>query len=263
MKIAIIQYAPRFGEVDENLDRLRSMVADVEADVFLFPELFSTGYLFKDKAELRSLAEPFLGGPTHRFLEGLARDKDAAVLGGFPELAGESLFNSAAFVLPDGNATLYRKIHLFSKEKLIFDPGDMPFRVVEFRGARLGIMICFDWIFPESYRTLALRGADVVCHISNLVLPYCQRASYAHAVSNRIFVAVANRVGTESRGGEELRFTGQSIVYSPSGDVLGELGDSEESVLTMEIDPFIAHDKRITEQNDVIADRRPEFYETE
>lgn len=262
MRIAIIQYAPRFGEVEENLDRLRSMVADIEADIFLFPELFSTGYFFKDKAELRSLAEPFLGGPTRRFLENLARDKNAAALGGFPELAGERLFNSAAFVFPDGNATLYRKIHLFSEEKFLFDPGNTPFRVVEFRGARLGIMICFDWIFPESYRTLALRGADIVCQIANLVLPYCQKASYAHAVSNRIFVAVVNRVGTESRGDDSLRFTGQSIVYSPSGDLLGELGDSEESVLTVEITPEIARDKRVTEQNDVIADRRPEFYET-
>ncbi len=262
MRIALVQYAPHFGEVEENFDRLRSMLANIEADVFIFPELFSTGYLFKDKDELRTFAEPFPDGKTHRFLAEIANDKDAAAMGGFPESAGDKIYNSSAFVLPNGDSTLYRKIHLFSEEKSIFEPGDLPFKIVEFKGARFGSMICFDWIFPESYRTLAIRGADIICHMSNLVLPYCQMASYAHAVSNRVFIAVANRIGVETHGGNSLKFTGESIVYSPKGDVLGELGDSDEAVLVVDIAPELARDKMVTATNDVIKDRRPEFYET-
>ena len=93
-------------------------------------------------------------------------------------------------------------------------------------------------------------------------MPYCQKASYAHAVSNRVFIAVVNRIGEESRGGDSLRFTGRSIVYSPSGEVLGELGDSEETVLSIDIAPELARNKMVTATNDVLKDRRPEFYET-
>lgn len=261
MKIGILQHKPEFGEVEGNLAKINRMLSGVDADIVLLPELFATGYVFKDKDELLLYAEPFPGGRTHEALREIARKLDAAVFGSFPEIVGDNIYNSAVFVEPSGETRLYRKIHLFDREKSFFTPGDLPFEVFEFRGARIGMMICFDWIFPESYRTLALKGADIILHCSNLVLPFCQRATYAHAVSNRVFIAMANRIGMENRASVECTFTGGSIMYSPSGEVLIEMGKTEETVTVVDIDPAKAREKSVTAHNDVIQDRRPRFYE--
>ncbi|HDR91076.1 MAG TPA: beta-ureidopropionase [candidate division Zixibacteria bacterium] len=261
MKVAILQYYPEFGEVEKNLGRVANLTADVEADLFVLPELFATGYLFEDKNELSRYAETPGEGIIHKFLRKLAIDKNAAFIGGYPEVDGGKYYNSAIFVPPKGEIYNYRKIHLFDREKTMFEPGDRAFEVIEFRDVKLGIMICFDWIFPESYRTLALRGADLICHCTNLVLPFCQKASYAHAVSNRIFIALSNRIGAEKRAGTELDFTGQSIAYSPKGQILAEFDSEDEAVKTFEIDPEEARAKFVTERNHVLQDRRPEFYE--
>ncbi len=261
MKLAILQYAPVFGDIEGNIAKVERMLSKTEADIFVLPELFATGYVFENKEELLELSEPFPGGRTHEAIKRIARESNSAIIAGFPERAEDVIYNSAMFVKPNGETHLYRKIHLFDREKLLFEPGDRLFEVHEFRGARIGTMICFDWIFPESYRVLALKGADIICHISNLVLPYCQRATYAHAVSNRVFIALSNRIGQENRAGKECRFTGKSVIYSPSGEILAELGGYEEKLAVAEIEPHEARNKMVTEHNDVIQDRRPRFYE--
>jgi len=122
---------------------------------------------------------------------------------------------------------------------------------------RVGILICFDWQFMESWRVLALRGADIVCHPSNLVLPgRAQRAVPLHAMLNRLFVITANRIG-EERG---LCFTGFSLVAGPSGEILASASPAGEEVHWVDCDPLQARDKQVTMRNDLIADRRPEFY---
>ncbi|MGC9315805.1 MAG: nitrilase-related carbon-nitrogen hydrolase [bacterium] len=261
MKVAIIQYYPEFGEVEKNLARVANLVSDIEADLFVLPELFATGYLFDDKNELAIYAEEAEEGITSSFLRKLAKDKNSAFIGGYPELDSGRYYNSAMFVPPEGEIRNYRKIHLFDREKTMFEPGNRAFEVIEYRDVKLGIIICFDWIFPESYRTLTLKGADLICHCTNLVLPYCQKASYAHAVSNRVFIALSNRIGAENRAGTELNFTGQSIAYSPKGQILAEFDSEEESVKMFEIAPEDARTKFVTERNHVLKDRRPEFYE--
>jgi len=120
--------------------------------------------------------------------------------------------------------------------------------------------ICFDWFFPESFRTLALKGADIIAHCSNLVMLSCQQADFVAAVQNRIFIATANRVGTEARETEALTFTGESVLGSPKGEYLLRGPKTEEAVLIAEIDPGLARSKRINALNDVFAERWPEFY---
>ncbi len=261
MKIAILQFAPEFGRVEKNLNTVAQMTADVKADLFVLPELFATGYIFKDKTELAGFAERPGKGLTGEFLAKLSENKDAAFIAGYPELADEGIYNSALFVTSDGELINYRKIHLFNREKTMFEPGDKPFDVVEYRGAKIGMMICFDWIFPESYRSLAIKGADIICHCSNIVLPYCQKATYAHAVSNRVFIVLSNRTGTEEHAGMKLTFTGQSIAYSPGGQILCDFDSTEQTVKTIDIDPRAARTKFVTERNHVINDRRPHLYE--
>jgi len=105
-----------------------------------------------------------------------------------------------------------------------------------------------------------LQGTQVILHSTNLVLPYCQMASFARAVENRMFIVLANRTGTESTDGNELNFTGGSIIYSPNGEILIQSSDSESAVEIVEIDPDDAVDKNVTGRNNLITDRRPEFY---
>jgi len=117
-------------------------------------------------------------------------------------------------------------------------------------------MICFDWFFPEVARILALKGAQAICHPSNLILPYCQKALLAAAVQNRVFIVTANRVGTE-RG---VKFTGLSQIIDPNMKVLARSGRNEEEVKTVEIDPHVADSKKINKYNDLRLDRRVDLY---
>jgi len=122
-------------------------------------------------------------------------------------------------------------------------------------------MICFDWIFPEAARTLALKGADIICHPSNLVLPYCQTAMVTRCLENHVFAITANRIGTEQRGVRTLTFTGGSQVTDTKGKILHRASTDREEVAVIEIDPQLAQDKHATANNHIFNDRRPEMYE--
>ncbi len=138
------------------------------------------------------------------------------VVVGLPEQVGNQCYNSAILVGPTGFIGLYRKAHLFFEETLFFSPGNTGLEVWDIGMAKVGVLICFDWIYPEAARTLALKGADVLAHPSNLVLPHCPDAMVTRCLENRVFSVTANRVGQESRGGKQpLTFIGKSEVVSP------------------------------------------------
>lgn len=259
MRIALIQNKPVFGKKKDNLDALIALMESERAELYVLPELAFSGYQFVSVQEAQALAED-RGGPGLELLRQTAKRLDACVVFGFPEKAGDKLYNSSLAFLPDGREYLYRKTHLFYKEKLFFSPGDTGFTLFEFKGARVGMAICFDWFFPESFRTLALRGADIIAHCSNLVMPYCQQADYAAAVQNRVFIATANRVGQEERDGEALTFTGESVLVSPKGEYLARGPREDEAALVVDIDPLAARDKALNPWNSAFGDRRLEQY---
>jgi predicted amidohydrolase len=260
MRAGVVQFQPEFGYINRNIEKLLSMIASEEADLFVLPELDLSGYVFESRAEALSLSQT-PGGDELESVAVLARDRGATIVLGFAERAGERLYNSSIMISPDGMTSVYRKVQLFCDEKRVFDPGDRPPAVVDIGGVRLGMMICFDWIFPEIARTLALKGADILCHSANLVLPFCQDAMVTRCIENRIFALTANRVGTERRAGQELTFTGRSQVVTPRGEILTRADVVGEGVFIVEIDPMLARNKAITDVNDVLGDRRPELYE--
>ncbi len=260
MRIGYVQNDPVYGEPAANLRAVEAAMGDSRADLWILPELFASGYLFGDRAESARLAEPVPDGPTAQGLLRIARERGCALIAGFPERAGGRVHNAAIAVDATGVRTVYRKVHLFNREKEWFDPGDSPFPVLDLAGARVGIMICWDWRFPEAARTLALAGAQVIAHPSNLVLPHCQAAMVTRALENRVFVATVNRIGRETRAGSDLTFTGGSRIVSPDGLVLSDAPARSASVDVIEIDPAAADDKRATAGNDLWTDRRPEFY---
>ena len=120
-------------------------------------------------------------------------------------------------------------------------------------------MICFDWRFPETARSLALLGADLIAHPSNLVLAHCPQAMITRCLENRVFAVTADRVGTEDRMGV-LKFIGQSQIVDPDGNILVRASETEEEVQIVEIDLEKARDKFLTPNNHIFKDRREDLY---
>jgi len=261
MRIGVAQTKPAFGERQANLDRALNLIARESADLWVLPELFATGYQFATQHEVLALGEPIPDGPTTSALALFSAEHACYIVAGLPERDGDRLFNSAVLVGPDGFLSCYRKAHLFYEEKLYFHPGDRPFSVMDLGDIRVGMMICFDHLFPESARSLALQGADLICHPANLVMPdLAQRTMAVRALENGVYTATANRVGSEYRTNESLTYTGQSQIVAPDGEILVRLSPDQLEVAVIEIDVDRARDKAITRQNDKLGDRRPDLY---
>jgi len=262
MRIGIVQSSPVFGEVESNLAGCFDLMSSYTADLWVLPELFATGYQFLNPAEAKELAEPVPSGKTTQALIARAKENECFVVAGLPEIDGDNVYNASVLVGPDGFLARYRKIHLFYEEKINFAPGNLPFAVVDIGIAKVGMMVCFDHLFPESARSLALQGADVIAHPANLVLPdLAQRTMSIRALENGVYTATANRVGTEARGDESLTYTGQSQVVGPDGVALVRLSQDQIEVAVVEIDIAVARNKAITKHNDKLGDRRPDLYQ--
>lgn len=258
MNIGFIQFAPVLGNLDATLESLSPLLDRAgKAELLVLPELANSGYAFRSLDEARHGAEEIGKGPFSTFLEERCRDRGIHIVAGINERAGNRIYNSAVLVGPEGVQGIYRKLHLFKDEKDFFSPGDLGLPVFRVGSRRIGMLICFDWIFPEVWRILALQDADIIAHPANLVLPeLAQRAVPVHALINRIFVVTANRTGSE-RG---LTFTGNSLVADPTGSVLVEGTASQDDVGIVDIQVGLARNKRVTDRNDVFQDRRPEQY---
>lgn len=263
MRITTVQFAPVRGDVAGNIATLDRMIDGVRTDLLVLPELASTGYFFTDRRELLNLVDT-----SDRDLFIAWSRKAALAVGGMvvagvvERTAGDRLFNSAAIALPDGGLHIYRKAHLFYKESMVFDRGDSGFFVVEWEGARIGVMICYDWRFPEAARTLALAGADVIAHPSNLVAAPALWGPVmsTRAFENRVICATANRCGAETLAGEVLEFTGESRIIGSNGDLLAMSAPDGESILEVEVDHLATRRKSFNPFNDIFGDRRPDLY---
>ena len=261
LKLAVVQFSPEFNRKRNNLDRIERLTEGLDADIIVLPELCTTGYFFLSREETAKAAEP-ADGPTARFFQEMAQRHNAIVVAGFAECDGDKLFNAALIARPEALPRVYRKIHLFYKEKFCFDPGDREFFVVEdeTRDLRLGAMICYDFRFPEAARILTLLGADVIVCPSNLVTDAWHMVMAARAVENKVYVAVANRAGREKRNSEELVFTGRSTIFGYNGRELKTAGPEDDEILEVAISPSKTRDKAINPLNDLIKDRQPGYY---
>lgn len=272
MRIGLLQFAPRHLDVRANLDLIARVLRGASADLIVLPELCTTGYLFASRAEVARLSEPVPAGPTCEAMAAISRDAQTAIVWGMPEATGDRIFNSAVMVTPQGKFYVYHKAHLFVDEKDLFDRGDSPFPVFDLSfdnrhsnfelrvSAKVGLLVCFDHFFPEAARSLALRGAQIICHPSNLVLEYAHTNSITRAVENRVFWILANRTGSESIGDKTLAFNGRSQIVAPDGRLLGRVGPDTEELLIAEIDPAEALNKKVTPRNDLFLDRRTDLY---
>jgi predicted amidohydrolase len=262
IRLALVQFSPAFGNKAGNIERLLGMIAGQDADVFVLPELCTTGYFFQSREELAVMAEDVSGRSAELF-RSVAVQKRAWLIAGMAERHSDLFFNSVFVFSPDGSKPLvYRKSHLFYKESFVFEPGMTGFPVIHDRrkDVAIGIMLCYDWRFPEAARVLALDGADIIACPSNLVTDAWMKVMPARAIENKVFVAVANRAGSETRGGETLSFRGLSALYDPYGEFVVHADGQHDAVLTADIDQTAGRDKRFNSFNDIFRDRRPELY---
>jgi predicted amidohydrolase len=259
MRVGFLQLRVKFGEVKKNVKKAVTLLGKVSDATIVLPELFNTGYLFKNQAEVNSLAEPVLRGYTVSEMKKIAKKRNLNLIFGMAEKKSRVVYNSAVFVSSKGKIESYQKIHLFDREKLFFTPGKS-LKMIRTPEAKIGVMVCFDWIMPEVARSLALKGAGILAHPANLVLPWGQQAMKIRSIENRAFSITANRIGMERRGTLNLTFTGGSQIISPAGEVLVSAGDRSESLKVIEIDIAEADDKHVTPSNDIFADRIPRVY---
>jgi predicted amidohydrolase len=259
--IALLQFNPTRKNVEKNIQKIQQAMEGIKADLIVFPELSNSGYLYEKAEDLKPFSEENDGhGPFLSALIDLAKTINGVVVTGYAEKEGLKLYNSAIALSPQGPITNYRKTHLFDHEKMLFNPGDSGFKVFEWNSVKIGIMICFDWIFPEACRCLALQGAQIIAHPANLVLPYCKNAMVTRSIENRVFTITANRIGTEILGDMRLSFTGTSQVTDPSGAIRYRGPKDKATVHIMTIDPNEAINKNLNPQNNLFKDRRPEMY---
>jgi len=251
MNVGFVQINSKLLDVEGNVDKAFRLAGRRKTDLLVLPELFNIGYNFQTRRELAKVAEPIPQGPTTQAIKEFSKRNGTQVVAGIAERKGQSFYNSAIVVKNGKYLGTYRKVHLFFNEKKFFKPG-YEFKVF----GRIGVMICFDWFFPESARTLMLKGAEVIAHPSNLVLPHCPDSMKTRALENHVYVVTADRVGVE-RG---LRFIGQSQIVSPRGHVLYRASPTKEECIVRRIDLSLARDKAVTPKNNLLTDRMPLAY---
>jgi N-carbamoylputrescine amidase len=269
--IACLQMQPRFGDVAANVAHSLELIdaaAARGASLVILPELANTGYVFASREEALGLAEEIPNGSTVAAWAAAAQRHRLHLVAGICERSGQKLFNSAVVIGPAGYIGTFRKVHLWNEENLFFEPGDLGFPVFHTPIGRIGVAICYDGWFPETYRLCALQGADIVCVPTNWVpIPgqaegreaMANLLTMAAAHSNSLFVACADRVGTE-RG---QPFEGQSLIVSYTGwPVAGPASRESEEIVLAEVDLGEARRKRNWNAfNQVLRDRRTDVYD--
>ncbi len=268
MVIACAQTNPRFREIDYNLERMRQIVERTDADLIIFPELALTGYFFRNKEEAlpysRRLDSELVEVLTH-----LAAFSQKAIILGFLEQDGEHLYNSSLAIGANGAIVgHYRKVHRFHLEKSVFTSGNLGFPVFDVplragKSVRLGMMICYDWRFPEAARSLALKGAEVIAIPSNIVTTtgMLHRTLATRAFENKVIVAFADRIGTEHSGADKLIFRGESAIFNYTGESIAQAGGLFEEVAIGFVAPERTRNKSFSPLNDIFADRMPDQYQ--
>lgn len=259
LRTALLQSSGRLGDTADNLKALEeaaARAAQAGAGLLVTSEMFLTGYALEIE-DIARLAEP-ADGMSARAIGEIARRHGLAVLYGYPERDGETVYNAAQLVGPDGERLAnYRKTHLFGCfEQAAFTPGDTPVVQADLGGLRVGVMICYDVEFPENVRAHALAGTDLLLVPTAQMHPFqfvAEQLVPVRAFENQMYIAYVNRTGPEG----EFEFVGLSCLASPDGTTRARAGRGEELVFG-EADPELLRVSR--ETNPYLRDRRPGLY---
>ena len=268
--VAAVQMEPIIGSKNDNVRHSLELIeqaASAGAQLLVLPELCNSGYVFETREEAFELAESIPDGPSCQAWIDAAAKHHVYMVAGISEREGNALYNSSVLIGPEGFIGRFRKAHLWNKENLFFEPGNVGFPVFKTPIGRIGMFICYDGWFPESYRLCALQGADIICIPTNWVPIPGQDENreamanilvMAAAHTNSVYVAAADRVGVE-RG---QPFLGQSLIASYTGwPIGGPASSDQEEIIYAQVDLAEARAKRNwNEFNQVLRDRRTDTY---
>ena len=257
-KVATVQFEPTMFEKERNIARLIELceaAALAGARLIVTPEMGTTGYCWFDRTEVAPFVETIPGLTMDRFAA-LARKHDCYIVFGMPEVDGDGIyFNCAVLIGPDGVIGWHRKTHPYISEPKWASPGDLDHQVFDTPIGRIALLICMDIHFVETARLAALRGADVICHISNWLAERTPAPYWiSRAFENGCYVIESNRWGLE----RTVQFSGGSCVIAPDGTVTAVL-DSGDGFVLADIDLDAARARRVGGEA-VFAQRRPELY---
>lgn len=255
IKVSVGQLIPKLGDKTFNLRLMKKSIIEAHAhgsDLIVFPELFLTGYSVHNEVERLAETE---NGPILNQIKQLCQQYAIYVIFGFPEKRENGhYYISSALIDANGDLRgIYRKTHLFDKEKHAFTPGE-EFKVISTPLGNIGLMICFDIEFPEIARALKLKGADLIVVCNANMEPYGHYHyiyAKARAMENEIPVIVCNRLGREG----ELSFCGESMVIDAKGHGRLHMNQSV-SVQTVVLPLTIDRDPKLS----YIANRRSTLY---
>ncbi len=269
VKVAVVQFEPKLGEVSLNQDKIVELVGkafDQGARLVVAPEMANTGYIFESKEDAAQYAESVPGGPMVQALEKAAAGKNGYVVSGLMESDGDKLYNTAVLVGPEGYIGKYRKTHLWDVDKTFYEPGDLGFPVFDLPFARIGMCICYDQTFPEVSRIYAMQDVDIICSptswvvIPGLAIPEDPTWSYiarTQAQVNGLYMLCADRIGTE-RG---VTFGGSSCIVGLMGFLGGPASGDKEEILATELDIAAGRVKMLSAVNHLLNDRRTDLYD--
>jgi len=250
------------------------------ANILCTQELFRSQYFCQSEDhKFFELAEP-IPGPTTEVFQKLARDNEVVVVASLFEKRAAGLYHNTAVIIDADGQLLgrYRKMHIpddpLYLEKFYFTPGDLGFKALQTRYAKIGVLICWDQWYPEGARLTALQGAEILLYPTAIGWHPAEKAEFGaqqhmawetiqrgHAIANGCYVAVPNRIGHEKLAGDGIQFWGQSFVAGPSGEILAKAGVAEEGPMVVPVElkrvdvtrthwPFL-RDRRIDAYSDL------------
>lgn len=259
-----VQFDCRLAEPGRNADfvagEIMAAADETGARLVVFPEAALTGYLFESEAEaLAGAIDAY--GPELRQIAAACADAGAWAVVGAVERAEGRVYNAAFLVGPDGVVGRYRKVHTLCLGVDRFARRGDGFRVWDLPIGRIGLNICYDGTFPESARTLKLKGAQLIVLPTNWPrLDMKREQTRMRAYENHLNYFAVNRVG-EERG---TVFPGGSMAADPLGRLLAE-AEGEPQRVVAEFDMAAADENRVVlspgaYELDYRADRRPDAY---
>lgn len=268
---------------NENIKKAESYITEAAvngANIVLLPELFERPYFCQERNyDFYSYAETAEQNRAVQTFLPLSKDRNLVIPVSFYERSGNVLYNSVALLDCGRMLGIYRKTHIpddhYYQEKFYFTPGDTGFKVFTTTYGCIGVGICWDQWFPETARSLALNGAELLLFPTAIgsepilgtdSAGHWQRVMQGHAAANLMPVAAANRIGTErvqpsaANGGQrsELTFYGSSFIADNTGAIIAEAGKKDETVLYADFDLDELAKARL--EWGLFRDRRPERY---
>jgi len=269
VKVACIQCDIEIGNVKKNTEktvRFINEACDNGAKLIVLPETCNSGYVFETREEAFLLSQEVPAGETTKSWINVAKERKVYIVAGICERDGSDLYNTAVLVGPEGFIGKYRKLHLWEDEFLWFEPGNVGLPVFHTPIGRIGIIICYDMWFPETFRILASQGADIVCVPTNWVLHeslpndmknFGPILGMAAAHSNGIFIAAADRVGTE----RNVLFPGKSVIIRTAGLPIAGPADDTEQIIYANCNLAKSRKHQSNAYNSTLKDRRTDVYD--